>query len=341
MPTVNGITDEGKITTESSQAEIDIVEKLGAILSTNERPSFTRYLWYGDLGEGKTYLAGLLHKILVEKGTRGCFGMDFDGAMRNVLRSAGITMPVKTYLGSTAYDEFENDIGYFAAKNHGFGAIVIDPLTAFERIIMKKVMRINPIDRNLKSKLTTLPYGAPAIQDYGVQFEVMNNIFQLLQSISLHMNVILTAHIMERSNPVTNITEFLPSMPGKRMPSSVGRWFNEVWRIHAELKKGELVRFAQTASLHKFKCKSQVHGMPYDLPVEDAILRTIDAYTAGKIEKPREEDMKKRTHAGDMDSQEDQEDKEDIDEHPVRTYINSLKETETEILNRVQSTSIK
>ena len=141
----------------STQAEIDIVEKLGAIISTDARPTFARYLWYGDLGEGKTYLTGLLHKLLVAKGTRGCFGMDFDGAMRNVLKSAGIAMPVKTYLGLSAYDEFENDIIQFADQNHGFGAIIIDPLTAFERVIMKKVMRINPIDRNLKGNLLHFP----------------------------------------------------------------------------------------------------------------------------------------------------------------------------------------
>ena len=102
------------ITTESTQAEIDIVEKLGAIISTDALPTYARYLWYGDLGEGKTYLTGLLHNLLVQKGSRGCFGMDFDGAMRNVLKSAGIAMPVKTYVGKTAYDQFEHDILLFA-----------------------------------------------------------------------------------------------------------------------------------------------------------------------------------------------------------------------------------
>ena len=55
---------QGALTTTSTQAEIDIVDKLGAILATDEKTSHTRYLWYGDLGEGKTYLTGILHKIL-------------------------------------------------------------------------------------------------------------------------------------------------------------------------------------------------------------------------------------------------------------------------------------
>ena len=292
-----------EITTESTQAEIDIVERLGAILATDAKPSYARYLWYGDFGEGKTYLAGMLHEVLVKKGTRGCFGMDFDGAMRNVLKSAGVAMPVKTYLGPTAYDEFENDIIAFSADNHGFGGLIIDPLTAFERVIMKKVLRINPIDRHLKGKLKTLPQGASAIQDYGIQFEVMNNIFQLFQSISLHMNLVLTAHIIERSNPVTHLTEFLPSMPGKRMPSSVGRWFNEVWRIHSELDGDKVVRFAQTASFNKYKCKSQVLGMPKDLPVAEALERTLVAYMTGGVTPASAVSKKDQTHPGDLDAQ--------------------------------------
>lgn len=310
------------IETKSTQEEIDIVKQMGAILATDAGPSFARYLWYGDLGEGKTFLSGILHKALVKKGTRGCFGMDFDGAMLNVLKSANIDMPVKTYVGPNAYDEFEDDIMLFAQKSYGFGALVIDPLTAFERIIMKKVMRINPISRNLKGKLGTLPYGAPAIQDYGVQFEVMNNIFQLFQLISLHMNLVLTAHVIERSNPVTNVTEFLPSMPGKRMPSSIGRWFNEVWRIHTESSEGKPVRFAQTVSVNKFKCKSQVHGMPDDLPVEEAIKRTIDAYLTGDVSPTPTGDLKDEgsKHPGDLDAQVNVED-EDEDSKGVSRQI--------------------
>ena len=328
------MTETRVITTESTKAEIDIIDQLGAILATDAEPSFARYLWYGDLGEGKTYLTGLLHNALVAQGTRGCFGMDFDGAMRNVLKSAGVAMPVKTYLGATAYDSFENDIMLFAEKSHGFGALIIDPLTAFERIIMKKVMRINPISRNLKDKLGTLPYGAPALQDYGVQFEVLNNIFQLFQSISLHMNLVLTAHIIERSNPVTNITEFLPSMPGKRMPSSIGRWFNEVWRIHTESVKGSPVRFAQTASMNKYKCKSQVYGMPDDLPVDEAISRTLRAYQTGSggvAPTPAGDVRSQKTHPGDMDLQTDV-------EAEVKTLVEVAKEvSEQEVLRQLQS----
>ena len=322
------------ITTKSTTAEIDIIDRMGAILATDAEPSFARYLWYGDLGEGKTYLTGLLHNALVAQGTRGCFGMDFDGAMRNVLKSAGVEMPVKTYLGKTAYDTFENDIMMFSEKSHGFGALIIDPLTAFERIIMKKVMRINPISRNLKGKLETLPYGAPAIQDYGVQFEVMNNIFQLFQSISLHMNLVLTAHIIERSNPVTNITEFLPSMPGKRMPSAIGRWFNEVWRIHAESVKGQPVRFAQTVSMNKYKCKSQVYGMPDDLPVEEAIVRTLSAYQTGSggVAPTSSGDLKsQKTQPGDMDAQAD------VETTEVKVVVAEAKEaSEEELIRQLQ-----
>ena len=231
--------------------------------------------------------------------------MDFDGAMRNVLKSAQIDMPVKTYVDKNAYDEFENDIAMFASDNHGFGAIVIDPLTAFEAVVMQKVMRVNPIKRNFQSKVRLLPQGAPSPQDYGIEFGIINNVFKFLQATSLHMNVVMTAHILARENPVTNITEFLPAISGKKMPSSIGRWFNEVWRIHGEMRGEKIVRYAQTASYNKFKCKSQVHDMPHDLPVEEALQRTIDAYMTGKVEPVPDAPLTDETHPGDMLSQKD------------------------------------
>ena len=84
------------------------------------------------------------------------------------------------------------------------------------------------------------------------------------------MHFVMTAHMLERQNPITNMTEFLPAISGKKMPSALGRWFNEVWHIHGEMVKGEIQRMAQTASFNKYKCKSQVNGMPYELPVAEA-----------------------------------------------------------------------
>ena len=271
------------ITTESTQEEIDIVEKLGASLSTDAKPTHARYLWYGDYGEGKTYLLGQFNELLKKHGTRGCFGMDFDGAMSNVLKSAGIEMPIKTYLGRSGYSTFEADIGNFYKQSHGFGALVIDPLTAFERVVMNQAMLINPIDRNLKGKLMTLPHGMPSVQDFGVEFEVINNILQFLQNVSLHMHVVMTAHIIERHNPITNVVEFLPAISGKKMPSAIGRWFNEVWWIHGEMKQRNIERIAQTASYNKYKCKSQVYGMPHSLPAIEALEKTLAAYTTGNV----------------------------------------------------------
>ena len=301
------------ISTQSTQQEIDIVEQLKASSTLDAKPTYARYLWYGDFGEGKTYLVGQFNEMLKKRGTRGCFGMDFDGAMRNVLKSAGVEMPVKTYLGENAYSDFEADITKFYTESYGFGAIVIDPLTAFERVVMKKVMAINPIQRHLKKKLMTLPHGVAAIQDYGIEFEVITNILQFLQTISLNMHVIMTAHIIERHNPITNVVEFLPAITGKKMPSALGRWFNEVWWVHGEMVKGEIVRIAQTASYNKYKCKSQVSGMPYELPVLEALERTLEAYNVGDVRaskpapppSPREAMLPAhhRLHPEDLDAQ--------------------------------------
>ena len=160
----------------------------------------------------------------------------------------------------------------------------------------------------------------------------MNNIYQLFQGLSIHMNLVLTAHVLERTNPVTNITEFLPSMPGKRMPSAIGRWFNEVWRIHAEPSDGKIVRYAQTASFNKYKCKSQVHGMPHDLPVDEAIQRTIDAYLTGDVAANSRGDLKSnKQHDGDLDAQAN------IDaEPPLELSDGSVKATNAQLVEEMK-----
>ena len=97
-----------------------LLKKLGATLTTDAKPTYARYLWYGDYGEGKTYLTGVFNNMLKKHGTRGCFGMDFDGAMRNVLKSANIEMPVKTYVGPSAFSMFEEDVSNFSNKQSRF-----------------------------------------------------------------------------------------------------------------------------------------------------------------------------------------------------------------------------
>lgn len=263
----------------------DILAELGASFTNEATPSHARYLWYGDLGEGKTHTIGILHNLLKQRGTRGVFMFDFENAAANTLKSAGFDVPYKVYSGKDSYFDFEKDITRFTAANHGFGALAFDSATVIERMVMKVVHRINPIDRYLKGKLKTLPTGISSIQDYGIAFEIAFRIFDFFIDVSRHMSIVMTAHKLERQNPITKVLEYLPAYSGKRMPSQFGRWFNEVWHIYSEMDaQDKIVRYAQTASFNKTKCKTQVKGMPHALPIEEALQRAIEAYFTGNIE---------------------------------------------------------
>lgn len=239
-----------------------------------------RHLWYSDFGEGKTYLTGLLHRYLVdEEHTKGIYMFDFDLGIQT-LRSAGKfdDMEYDPYTGPGAFKRFNEKIASFAQDSQGFGGICLDSLTSLEKIVMTHIKKVlapdvkRPMDGMVANQ-----------QDYGTLVQIIENILPFLQSISLRMEVVMTAHMQERRNDETNILWNLPCVTGKKLPSKIGSYFNEVWHLSAELEAGKIKRTVQTATYDRFKCKTQIRDMPLSLPAEDALKMAVDAYSIGAV----------------------------------------------------------
>ena len=79
--------------------------------------------------------------------------------------------------------------------------------------------------------------------------------------------------------------EYVPAVTGKKLPGTMGLWFNEVWRIYAlnkkveeGKKKGEIqtLRVAQTVSGDRFSCKTQTAGLPPHVEVSRALREALE-----------------------------------------------------------------
>ena len=237
-----------------------------------------RILLYSDYGAGKTYLLGQLHNELKKNGSRGLYLMDLDVGHKT-LSSAGIfdDLEFDIFVGKDAYKRWEDKLGEFANDNHGFGGLAIDSLSTLEKITLKHIIK-----NIAASKDRPLGF-LPSLQDQGCLVNIIENIMPFLQSLSLHMTTVMTAHMQERRSDETSVLWMLPCVTGRKLPSKLGAYFNEVWHIEADKVGDKMERTVQTATFDRFKCKTQIKNMPLRLPAEDALKLAVKAYDIGAI----------------------------------------------------------
>ena len=245
---------------------------------------YNRYLWYGDYGCGKTHLIGTIHELLRGQGYGGVYIADFDAG-------------TKTLVGREGCEDVEFDIFYkgdwlklkqqlikVTKSGDKYSCIAIDSLTLLQDAAMiygqteldkKRLRRMSAEKIKDKRHLGFVPN----IQDYGIALQVLTRFLRVLHSLSYSYHVILTAHLLERENARTGLVEMLPNVMGKRFPSSIGLWFNEVWKLSLELDGSEKVQDALTFGEGYYKCKSQTLDMPVELDATEALKRSLGIYS--------------------------------------------------------------
>lgn len=244
-----------------------------------------RILLIGPFGVGKTYLVGYLSKRLQELTGKGIKLFDFDLGWQT-LKSAGFSLDVTSYLVNPerkgeAFEEFESDFHEYLANPGNYSGFGIDNLTTFQGCGMDYVFSINQISRRL---------GILANEnDYGVLVTTLTQVLPQILQISRHSVFIMTAHTRMMENKDTGEVKIMPAISGRSLPSQIGGWFNEVWFLKAEGYRGDVQRVAQTASGNQVDCKSQIAGMPYELPVLIAVEKALIAY--GINQQPTQETL--------------------------------------------------
>lgn len=214
-------------------------------------------LIYGESGSGKTCFAasfpGPIHYY------------DFDGKVS----SAAQYLKGSAKLGEISYDDctpkkgfdpgaFINDeIGKI--KDSGsvpYGTIVIDSLTTFADATMAYLMKMNP---GIK-RIITRGAQAPALQDYGI-FRLYMKAF-ISGVLALPCNVVFTAHVHVDKDEHTGRLIYHPMMAGK-LAYELPIYFEEVYVSY--VKDGKY--FAQTQADSKYQCRSQIRGLPKEIPL--------------------------------------------------------------------------
>ena len=243
----------------------DIKYKIGQKPDPNDTTiitAFNRYLWYGDSGCGKTHLIGDAHELLQRYGYGKVFLMDFDKGLKTLYGRDGCKNLAFHSFGVEDYSEVTPTIENIINAGDKYSCVAIDSLTTMERAIMYRARGITGNDNY---------NNMPHIRDYGVLMELLNRLLEVIVRLSDTHHVILTAHIREREDERTKRIELLPGVMGRKLPSNIGLWFNEVWHMTMRLEGKEKVQRALTITEYPYKCKTQTIGMPVEPRAENAL----------------------------------------------------------------------
>lgn len=148
-----------------------------------------------------------------------------------------------------------------------YKTIVIDSITTFSRAALKHIVRTNP---GIK-RVTTKQGVQPGMQDYGILRREFARLIPGL--LSLPCNVIMTSHVSVTKNDITGEIIRGPVMDGS-FSQELGVYFKEVWYLSVD--KGK--RLAQTQSDYKYKCRSQIPGLPNPLDITAGLPAAIKGY---------------------------------------------------------------
>lgn len=142
------------------------------------------------------------------------------------------------------------------SKNLKYKTVVLDSITTFSRLTLEHIVKTNPGIKRTMSK-----QGAqPGMQDYGILRREFAKLIPGL--LGLPCNVVMTAHIHIEKDELTGSLHRRPLMDGS-FAEQLPVYFKEVYLSYAN-DKSEFMW--QTKSDRKFNLRSQLPGLPKDIP---------------------------------------------------------------------------
>jgi hypothetical protein len=132
-----------------------------------------------------------------------------------------------------------------------YATIILDSITTFSAATLAHIVKTNP---GIK-RVSTRQGIQPGLQDYGI---VKREFTRLIPGLlGLPCNIVMTAHVAATKDDLTGEITRKPVMDGA-FSDILAAYFKEVWHLDAD--KGK--RIAQTQSNYKYKCRSQIPGLP-------------------------------------------------------------------------------
>jgi len=162
------------------------------------------------------------------------------------------------------------DTSLIPQQNEGklaYKTIILDSITTFSTACLKHIVKTNP-----GIKRVTCKQGVqPGMQDYGILKREFQKLIPGL--LSLDCNIIMTAHINTVKDELTGQLIRGPIMDGS-FSEQLPIYFKEVWHLSVD-DKGRTI--AQTQSDFKYKCRSQIPGLPKMFDITDGY-KAIEKY---------------------------------------------------------------
>ena len=152
------------------------------------------------------------------------------------------------------------------ASKMEYQTIILDSITTFSRAVLNHIVKTNPGIKRVTSKQGV----QPGMQDYGILRREFAKLIPGL--LSLPCNIVMTAHIDAKKDDLTGEISRGPVMDGS-FSQELAIYFKEVWVLNVE--KGK--RIAQTQSDYKYKCRSQIKGLPEKFDVTEGY-KAVEPY---------------------------------------------------------------
>lgn len=245
---------------------------MGKILSEVRKEAKVKLNLMGDPGVGKTCAALSFPTPLLM--------FDFDGKADSAAvfykndneRLSGIT--VEDMSASLTNDPITTmnkiiDTVLIPQQRTGKMAIetlVIDPITMFSRGVLNHIIKTNP---GIK-RVTSAQGVQPGLVDYGILRREFSKLIPGLLSLPCH--VVFTSHLSVSKDDITGEIIRGPVMDGS-FASELNAYFKEAWVLTVD--KGR--RIAQTQSDFKYKCRSQIYGLPEKFDFTDGF-KALEKY---------------------------------------------------------------
>lgn len=229
--------------------------------------NLVKVLVYGEPGGGKTvFAAGFPGPILY---------LDFDNKISSAARFYAAeeerlkqieVKNLSSALTANPIQEMEKIIAELIEQQkkstYLYKTLVLDSVTTFSAACLGHIVKTNP---GIK-RVITAQGQQPGMQDFGILKREFQRLIPGL--LTLDMNVVMLGHISIQKDELTGELIRGVLMDGS-FADQLPIYFEEVYRAYVtEVQGGKREFYAQTQSDNKFKCRSQIPGLPPIIPLK-------------------------------------------------------------------------